>query len=223
MKQHDYEKIYYETRAKLTLQRLFPEEFNSLVSSDKPDLKTADNQIGIEVTRAINYHDAEKVAFFRKELCGRLRNQVDSKKLEKFCSDGTQISVYNGSQDSILQGTILGFAPPAVWQNTQLVKNAIKQKIIHINRVPYQDTEQLNLYVFSDTFKSYEMSDMKEILDHIMRCQPICKKKFSVVYFDDCGWFYRCDLENGKIEFYSTEEIIHTICVDAKAFAEEKE
>ena len=221
MKQHDYEKIYYETRAKLTLQRLFPEELSSLISSDKPDLKTTDNKVGIEVTRAVSYHDAEKTSFFSKELCGKLESQVDHKKLEKFCNDGTRLLLKDdiGAEPD---DEIIGFSPEAVWHNTQLVENTIKQKIIHINQVPYQDTERLNLYVFSDTFKDYKMSDMEELVDHIMKCQPICEKRFKILYFDDCGWFYRCDLESGEIIFYSTEEIIHAICVDAKAFAEEK-
>lgn len=50
----DHTKIdYNECYAKLVLEKVFPERYNNLIFSDRPDLRNQRNTIGVEVTSAI--------------------------------------------------------------------------------------------------------------------------------------------------------------------------
>lgn len=68
MKKHSFENDYYEIRALLTLQNLFENEYSSLIRSESPDLKTLDNEIGIEITRTVNEQSKKEDVFFNKQL-----------------------------------------------------------------------------------------------------------------------------------------------------------
>ena len=68
MANHNREKDYYETRARLTLERLNLFEAGYLVKSERPDFISVDGKYGIEVTRTVYKEDVENSAIFQKYL-----------------------------------------------------------------------------------------------------------------------------------------------------------
>ena len=54
----DYDECY----AKIVLEKFFPDQYENLQISDKPDLRDISNNIGIEVTSAIPQSEQEAMA-----------------------------------------------------------------------------------------------------------------------------------------------------------------
>lgn len=215
MRTHISDKDFYEVRAELTINRLYGKKYKGLVRSDKPDLMTSDNKFGIEVTRALSPHDAEQSSFFAKELKNRSITEVPERKIDRFCSDGTEIIIGDSTYGQ-LQGKIIGYFPKAKWHNDKLVIETIERKVDTISRKGYRNVEHLELYVFSDSFKEYETEHITDIVNQTIEYQSKKEIKFETLFFDDCGWFYRCDLVHGNIEFQNTERITHRVCQEAK-------
>lgn len=216
---HSKEKQFYEMRAKLTLERIPKLGYGQLIMSEKPDLLSSDGKYGIEVTRAIDNHDAEQIAIYQKLFDRKQIDEISPKNLELFCKDGSELLV-TGDFNVEPPNIICGFSHSSWWFNTWKVKNAIKKKLLHINKVQYHTTERLALYVFTDSFMDYESSDIKDVLEHIFPCQDICKISFDTIYIDDCGWFYECDMRRKRFRFFDTQSILRSINEDAKAFVD---
>lgn len=72
----DHTKIdYYECLAKLILEKLFPNEFENLEISDKPDLQDDKNEIGVEVTKARDKRQEENENLYAKIENREVRNR----------------------------------------------------------------------------------------------------------------------------------------------------
>ena len=116
------------------------------------------------------------------------------------------------------QALIIGYATKARWFSTNHACNIIKKKFQLINNKPYQESEILNLYVFSESFMDYELHHIRQIIDEIKK--RTYNRRFNTIYFDDCGWFYECNLDSDTIRFFDTQAFLHDICVEAKAFVD---
>lgn len=57
---------YYESLAKVVLEKLLPDEFEKLEIKDKPDLQNTKKNIGIEVTRAIDSVQEKNESLYSK-------------------------------------------------------------------------------------------------------------------------------------------------------------
>ena len=217
-KNHNFHKHYYEFRALFTLQKLFPVEYGSLIHGDKPDLFCEAESVGVEVVRAIDPKMEENSSFFTNKLEHQLIRELPQKRLQKFLSSGNEL-ITKGDFDLEPIDEIVGYSIPAFWGNTGNLDNAIARKIAYLDRTEWK-ADTLDLYVFSDLFKWYEMDDIRSLVNKAQELQGAKEKQYRTLFVDDCGWFYRCDLQSGEIVFIDTGSILHDICVRAKETAE---
>ena len=218
MANHNREKDYYETRARLTLERLNLFEAGYLVKSERPDFISVDGKYGIEVTRTVYKEDVENSAIFRKYLKGNNITNVRNDMLRRFYANGAT-PTFTHNLGIFPPNIFFGYVAKARWFSTNQACNTIKKKFQHINHTPYQESEILNLYVFSDSFRDYELHHIRRIIDEIKK--ETYTKRFNTIYFDDCGWFYECNLDSDTIRLFDTQAFLHDVCVGAKAFVDE--
>lgn len=217
MNNHNREKNYYETRALLTLERLNLFETGYLVKSERPDFISADGKYGVEVTRTVYEEDAVNNTIFEKNLKGKSFTNVRKDLLRRFYSNGAT-PTFTHNLGLLPPNVFFGYAAKARWFSTNQACNTIKKKFLHINHTPYQESEILNLYVFSESFRDYELHHIRRIIDEIKK--ETYNRRFNTIYFDDCGWFYECNLDSDTIRFFDTQAFLHDICVEAKAFVD---
>lgn len=215
---HNVEKHYYEYRALLTLQELYPQEYGSFKHGDKPDLYDDGKDMGIEVVRGVDIQFEKHSSFFQKHLQGQMIDEIPKFKVEWFKTYGYTI-LTKGDLGLEPAKEIIAYHPEASWINTGNLERALRQKIEYIETTDWR-VSQLSLYVFSDFFKMYEREDIENLVCFAKELQANNKKKYSLLFIDDCGWFYRCDLTTGEISFWNTDDALHNICVKAKACAE---
>lgn len=215
---HNIGKAYYEYRALFTLQKLFPSEYDSFLHNDKPDLYNDEQDMGIEVVRGTNAQSEKRMSFFQKHIDMRLLDEIPRDKMKWFEMNGCE--VITGADLGVMgEERAVGYIPEARWFSTINLERAIKQKVEYIDRTNWR-VNQLSLYVFSDSFKEYDLPDIIKLVKFTQDLQSYKNRKYKSLYIDDCGWFYRCDLQNSRIMFYDTEKILHEICVMAKEAAE---
>lgn len=217
MANHNREKDYYETRARLTLERLNLFEAGYLVKSERPDFISVDGKYGIEVTRTVYKEDVENSAIFRKYLKGNNITNVRNDMVRRFYANGAT-PTFTHNLGIFPPNIFFGYGAKARWFSTNQACNAIKKKFQHINNTPYQESEILNLYVFSESFREYELHHIRRIIDEIKK--ETYNRRFNTIYFDDCGWFYECNLDSDTIRFFDTQAFLHDVCVEAKAFVD---
>lgn len=76
----DHTKIdYNECYAKLVLEKVFPERYNNLIFSDRPDLRGENNTIGIEVTSIIPRETKESTKLWLQLENGKAKNPERNK------------------------------------------------------------------------------------------------------------------------------------------------
>ena len=217
-KNHNMHKNYYEYRALYTLQKLYPSEYGNFIHGDKPDLFDPNTSVGVEVVRAVDPKSEENMAYFNRYLNKRPLCEIPDKQLLNFEeSDNHIITMGDLSLEPF--DMVIGYTPPAIWFNLNSLKNAINKKTDYLDRTTWK-TETLELYLFTDSFKEYELQDVFEIVRYTQVMQTGKKRQYRSLFVDDCGWFYRCDLQNSRIIYHNTEEILHEICVRSKETAD---
>ena len=217
-KNHNMQKNYYEYRALYTLQKLYPLEYGKFLHGDKPDLFEPDNSVGVEVVRAVDPRREEDMAYFNRYLSKRSLCEIPDKQLLKFEESDNHIITM---RDCLLEPSdmVIGYVPPGFWMNLNILKNAINKKTDYLDRTQWK-TKALELYLFTDSFKEYEIQDIFDLVRHTQEAQKGKSKRYRSLFVDDCGWFYRCDLQGSRIMFHNTEDILHDICVRSKERAE---
>lgn len=216
---HDVQKHYYEYRALFTLQKLYPQEYGTLIHGDKPDLSDDGKNAGIEVVRGADIQWEKHSSYFQKHLKDRMIGEIPKQKIGWFTANGYEITT-RGDLGLKPAEEIVGYIPETRWINTSNLERVIKQKIEYIDKTNWR-VSQLSLYIFSDFFKMYERGDIEKLVRLAQEQQEKKNNQYRLLYVDDCGWFYRCDLSSGQIDFIDTDEILHEICVRAKAHAED--
>lgn len=217
VKPHNISKNYYELRALYTLQALFPCEFENLIHSDKPDLFDQHNHLGIEVVRAANNSIEEYSSFFQNYLKCKSIKEIDKSKCEVFLKAGYKLLFSDDTEPKVI-----GYSSPAIWHSTAVLMNSISKKT-KLLETYMGNCAKMALYLFTDSFMEYETDDIIELVDYIYRKQQKKDCKYSTLYVDDCGWFYKCDIPSKSIRFYQTNSILHAVCEKAKAVALQKE
>ena len=217
-KNHNMPKNYYEYRALYTLQALYPLEYGDFAHGDKPDLFNLDTSAGVEVVRAVDPKSEENMAYFNRNLNNRLLCEIPDRQLLKFEESDNHI-ITMGDLSLEPSDMVVGYIPSAYWFNLNRLTNAVNKKTGYLDRTEWK-TETLELYLFTDSFKEYEIQDVLELVKHTQVAQADKNRKYQTLFVDDCGWFYRCDLQGDRIMFHNTENILYDICVKSKARAE---
>ena len=166
------QKRFNEYFAKVVLESCFPEKYDALIVSDKPDIRHPVLSIGIEVTYSMPAKEAEAV-----NLWYRIKNSLtdrprDAERLMKLGIDSqAEEFVWNqGSYSAdILNSPIKEFF------------DAVKQKVERLNseNANYAEMEQYELFVNSTIFiPEPQMSEAVEILKAINNG----RKRYSNIY-----------------------------------------
>ena len=133
----DHTKLDYdECCAKLILEELFPDRYQNLLLSDKPDLQG--NDIGIEVTIANDQRMQEALNNWVKAC-----NCSDEKKKSKYTDRMAQLGVEFTGGIQAWPGFISTF---------DLTRNAIESKIGKLKKGNYVSFTRYELFVFTDTW-----------------------------------------------------------------------
>ena len=219
MANHNTNKNYYEIRALLTLQTLFPEKYQSLIHSDKPDLIDASNNMGVEVCRVVNDEFEKRFSYFSDSIKNKSIFDINEKGLNSFTANGNELILYDniGLKPS---DYVAGFYTNSTWHSNDLAIQCFIKKLETIKKNSNYGCNVLNLYVFSDSFTQYDLNDIKKIIAAIKNSAIYSSVKIDTIYFDDCGWFYECKLATDEIEFFNTEKFLHNICVNSEKIAE---
>lgn len=89
---HDRKKMLYEYRAKNTLKLIYPNEFDHLVKSEKPDWKDETKSIGVEVVRATDNDALSGRRNFLK-ISGKNISSVSAKDTESVTKYGGNLYI----------------------------------------------------------------------------------------------------------------------------------
>lgn len=173
----DHTKLDYdECCAFLTLKEVFPEKYNGLILSDRPDLQT--NTIGVEVTVAIEQNHQEA-----------LNNWVKA----NYCEDENRKKHYIERMKQLgvsYSGGVQHW--PGYHPSLQNVLQAVENKTLIVKRGKYRELTQYELFVITDTW-FYEET-VAEALQWFSDQQ--ISKAFSTIYVLSHGYvLYIVDLK----------------------------
>lgn len=102
---HDRKKMLYEYRAKNTLKFIYPNEFDHLVKSEKPDWKDETKSIGVEVVRAT---DASALAGRNNflKISGKNISSVSAKDIESVTKYGGNLYIDPATNNLMVLGSL---------------------------------------------------------------------------------------------------------------------
>ena len=166
------QKRFNEYFAKVVLESCFPEKYDALIVSDKPDIRHPVSSIGIEVTYSMPKKEAEAVNLWHRIKNSSTDRPRDAERLKKLGIDSqAEEFVWNqGSYSAdILNSPIKEFF------------DAVKQKVERLNseNANYAEMEQYELFVNSTIFiPEPQMSEAVEILKAINNG----RKRYSNIY-----------------------------------------
>lgn len=204
---HNFDKYYYEYLAKVTLEKLFPQAFGELLHGDKPDLLLTDKSYGIEVTRIVYPRNEQREAYFQKNFRDKNVRDVDAKALGRFHKENKVLIV-----DGMICGRVLDY--PSIVSNDRAIEVIIK-KVKNTDLACFS-CAKLDLYAFSESSGHCDRyEEIKEIADAVISYQCGNGLKFEKLYYDDWKQLYVCNLHNGSIEKYDTENIKTEWCKKA--------
>ena len=159
--------IWYELLAKCTLEIVFPQEFNNLKSSDKPDLIDDSRRMGIEVIHPIDERHMQLEAYYQKFLSGKKLSEIPEMGLEKFRENLYDVMI---SQDD---GIIHAYRKPYEAFDIELLYRAIDKKYEKLNKKHYLHVNHVSLYLEMAmcSLESMEQSVAEKILCYAKRLQ----------------------------------------------------
>ena len=202
---------YYEYKAKLMLEHILSLEQGRVELLDKPDIRIDKDRIGVEVTRCTPETLEKKGSYYKKHLEFKPLDKVSEEVISRFENQGYEILTFDG--------VIGGYHGPMTWHSIDELCMTIEHKVEVIKKGQYGKVKSLQLYLFSNDFKSYTKEDIEKLIES--QGKNMLDAGIEVLYLDDCGWFYVCNLRNRQIDFINTEPFHHDICVEAKRKTEE--
>lgn len=139
---------YDECFAKLVLEKFFPDKYQNLIISDKPDLRTPDGKAGIEVTSAIPEKTQEAISLAVE--IPYLSEKEQRKRIEYLKSKGFEYEKYCLTQP-VESYCWSGFGHPDIEVTfCSRFINAVKNKLIRLNSGNYALLEKYRLFVQSE-------------------------------------------------------------------------
>ena len=136
---------YDECYAKIVLEKFFPARYQDLQISDCPDLRTKDENVGIEVTSAISQEEQEALALACEIPYIDKENQ--EKRIAYLKKKGYEYTKYGMSHPSRGYGWI-GFNYPDIEKTfCRDFIHAVEEKIKKLNRGYYDLFVQSELYI----------------------------------------------------------------------------
>ena len=98
-------------------------KFQNIKETERPDIQTINNDIGIEVTKVIAQTDAELEFLFNKT------RKFDKQGLEQYVQENTEVADHIKAQDIIVQNGIVNAMFYSVNDNSTPITDAIDKKL----------------------------------------------------------------------------------------------
>lgn len=212
---------YYESLAKVVLEKLLPDEFEKLEIKDKPDLQNTKKNIGIEVTRAINSVQAKNESLYLKISYNLARNNEKAIKTIN-SSYKPRSMIINGKEirepDRYNEGILVGIPEE---DNFKRILESFSEKINRLNSGEYKIFLNNYLFVFSEILANQEMID--QAISDMQNLQSQYEKKFSKVFVYVPEEMYVLNLERGIGEILDIKEYQFDLSRSAREFVIQNE
>ncbi|MGX8833702.1 hypothetical protein ACWG0P_05755 [Amedibacillus sp. YH-ame6] len=179
---------YDEYLAKLELEYFFPDLFKNLEIKDKPDLIGDD--VGVEVTIAINHKNLEMDSLYSKIGTNKLKSEKKAiKKIEE----------YGG----VLKGGILSH--PVMNDDFINISNSFRGKLEKLNSGDYHILDNMYIFISDWIFADKKMLNLG--LEEAMRIQNKYETHFKALIVRVPSYLYFMDLNKGtyRIIKYNSE------------------
>lgn len=178
----DHTKLDYdECCAKITLEELFPAQYQNLILADKPDLQG--NEVGIEVTIADDRKKQEAVGNWVRA------NSTEDKKIRDSAIERMrQLGVE-------FTGGIQGW--PGVDTSFRQIENAVNKKIEKLKAGNYRPFPRYELFVFTDIWLCPEKKTEADVFFFSGDVKPYYQK---VYLFSQGNEFHIFDTENNAYQ-----------------------
>lgn len=193
---HDRKKMLYEYRAKNTLKLIYPNEFDHLVKSEKPDWKDETKSIGVEVVRAT---DASALAGRNNflKISGKNISSVSAKDIESVTKYGGNLYIDPATNIVTSHIAALDFAETMV--NREFLKKVL---LINDTQEEYFKLDNLFLYIICDAPLGRTLAEkLFETFDDIQQSYAL---KYSGVFVDDGYLLHRYSFVN---KVFSTADV----------------
>lgn len=212
MMNHNWERIYYETHAKLSLIDLLPDRFSdTLAIRDKPDLQDPYKEVGVEVTRAM-FRDAGKQT--------GLLNIMNDDSGESDNSEALQADISVCLEQPFNSSAIV-YTKRAVKISDQELLRSFRKKILKLNNDDFQKYTENDLYIFSPMFQIFQPRNMERFAEKTAHIQSDFEYRFNHVFVNDFASFFVCDLHSGNVSVIRiSEEKQQVYCLGAKERAD---
>jgi hypothetical protein len=212
----DHTKLRYEEcYAKRILEYYFSDKYENISIMDKPDLYDTKNDIGIEVTEAIETKRKESLKLWYnlpyKEPTCQLKNKERIRKL------GIDY------QDGILFGTPVQYSKGAKSKTYDIVYNTIENKLKKLNKEGlYQKARLYNLFIISELM--IEQDWYYDFIDKVKNIYLKYKKTFDVIYLLSQNNLAEFDIMKNKcIKEIDIDNDQHSIAITARKMVEDGE
>lgn len=172
---------YDECCAKITLEELFPAQYQNLILADKPDLQG--NEVGIEVTIADDRKKQEAVGNWVRANSTD-NESVKANSIERMWQLGVEYT-----------GGIQGW--PGFDTSFQQIANAVKKKIEKLKAGNYRPFPRYELFVFTDIWLCPEKKTEADVFFFSGDVKPYYQK---VYLFSQGNEFHIFDTENNAYQ-----------------------
>ena len=160
---------YDECYAKLILEKFFPNKYENLQLSDKPDLRDLKHNIGIEVTSAIPKEEQE--ALNLAAMIPYVDEQAQERRRRRLKKMGYRYMKYG-----------MAHPPESYIKDTPCKRflEAYEEKIRKLNSGNYAELEKYDLYVYSEeVIDSWMIPKLIQAVSSI----NVGEKKYRYIYF----------------------------------------
>lgn len=210
----DYDECY----AKIILEKFFPAKYQNLQISDRPDLRTKDGNIGIEVTSVIPQEEQEALALACEIPYIDEENQ--EKRIEYLKKKGYKYTKYGMSHPSRSYGWI-GFNYSDIEQTfcSDFI-HAVEEKIKKLNSGNYDLLSEYDLFVQSELYIEEWMQ--QKLIDKL--CQlSIQQYNYKFIYLLALNGLFVFDVSTHKYSMKETGEKLWGLGTEARDMVEKGE
>ena len=212
---HDIGKLRAEYRAKNTLMELFPDEFDGLEKSERPDWVDYENRIGMEVVQAIDGKYREEKKHFSNKIAGKKLDNLSQKDMRSI--KRYQGRIFTEKELGISNDSTVASHSYTMYGEIDRLYDAVKKKLALINKEQngYQKLRHIFLYVLCDTVVTYD--DVKELFKFIHAEQQGYSERFSGVFIDDGYALYQYRLDDEFITYHILFDIAQKVYVKTES------
>lgn len=162
----DFEKAYFEYYAKLHIDYACNFSPRYLKKSERPDFVSAENKLGLEVTRAVIEEWARQEAVVKRYIGKGMPGEIVRKNIEAECKHGFEGNI------EVLDGCVCYSHTKGAYNTSIHIDRIIERINEKMNLLSnYQSCDEYWLYVFSETptLNKYDMRDIKNFCDNADR------------------------------------------------------